>query len=93
MTDTQTIDKSEKRPHHQNKTKRLGVGVKVREKIKGSGVWWVFVNHNRQRISKRVGSKKAALQVAETIQARLKLGLRLFSEGKPEKPPAPTLQA
>ena len=63
MTDTQTIDKSEKRPHHQNKTKRLGMGVKVREKIKGSGVWWVFVNHNRQRISKRVGSKKAALQV------------------------------
>ncbi len=93
MTDTQSIDKSEKRRHHQSKIKRLGVGVKIREKIEGSGVWWVFVNHNRQRISKRVGSKKAALKVAETIQARLKLGLRLFSEGKPEKPPAPTLQA
>ena len=25
------------------------MGVKVREKITGSGVWWVFVNHNKTK--------------------------------------------
>jgi integrase len=25
------------------------MGVKIREKVKGSGVWWVFVNHRGER--------------------------------------------
>jgi hypothetical protein len=26
------------------------MGVTVREKVKGSGVWWIFVNHNERKI-------------------------------------------
>ncbi len=50
------------------------MGVKIREKPKGSGVWWVFVNHNGKRKSKRVGGEKAAREAAERIEAKLILG-------------------
>lgn len=50
------------------------MGVTVREKPSGSGVWWVFVNHKNQRTSKRVGSEKAARKVAEQLEAHLVLG-------------------
>jgi len=36
------------------------MGVKVKEKVEGSGVYWVFINHNGRRASKRVGTEKAA---------------------------------
>jgi len=79
------IDKNGTALHPQ--AKRLGVGVTVREKIKGSGVWWVFVNHKRQRTSIKVGRRRAALKVGETIQAQLKLGFFPMQQEK-----APTLQ-
>ncbi len=79
------IDKNGTALHPQ--AKRLGVGVTVREKIKGSGVWWVFVNHKRQRTSIKVGRRRAALKVGETIQAQLKLGSFPKQQEK-----APTLQ-
>src|SRR5262245_26613714 len=64
------------------------MGVKVREKVKGSGVWWVFISNKGERSSRRVGAEKAALKVAEIIQARLKLG----EEALPKpKTLAPTL--
>ena len=50
------------------------MGVTVKEKVPGSGVYWVFVNHKNQRTSKRVGSEKAALKVAEQLEAHLALG-------------------
>ncbi|MDY6951007.1 MAG: site-specific integrase [Thermodesulfobacteriota bacterium] len=50
------------------------MGVKVREKVKGSGEWWVFINHQGRRKSKRVGSEDLALEVAKKIEARLTLG-------------------
>ena len=63
------------------------MGVKVREKVKQSGVWWVFISHNGRRTSRKVGSEKAALEVARKIQAKLTL-----EEALPErKPPAPIL--
>jgi len=65
------------------------MGVKVREKIKGSGVWWVFVNHNGTRRSKKVGTERLAEKVKEVMEARLKLGQPLFAEK--ERPPLPTL--
>ena len=65
------------------------MGVKVREKIKGSGVYWVFINHRGKRTSRQVGSKKAADKVKENIEARLKLGQDALPN---EKPPALTLQ-
>ncbi|MDY6987943.1 MAG: site-specific integrase [Thermodesulfobacteriota bacterium] len=50
------------------------MGVKVREKVKGSGEWWVFINHQGRRKSKRVGSEDLALEVAKKIEAKLTLG-------------------
>ncbi len=50
------------------------MGVRVREKPKGSGSWWVFVNHQGQRKAKRVGDKKTAKVVADKLAARLALG-------------------
>ena len=54
----------------------------VREKIKGSGVWWVFVHHKGYKTSMTVGKdKRFALALAEKINAQLVLGdLRIFQE-------------
>ncbi|ADK85091.1 integrase family protein [Desulfarculus baarsii DSM 2075] len=49
------------------------MGVVVREKDSGSGVWWVFVNEDGHRTSRKVGSKRLALEVAEKIKAKLVL--------------------
>ena len=62
------------------------MGVKVREKAQGSGVFWIFVNHNGQRTSRQVGSKKAAEQAKQQIEAKLTLGQWL-----PEETPKKTL--
>jgi len=60
------------------------MGVKVRQKTKGKGnPWWVFVSHNGQRTSRKVGDKKAAEAVASTIRAKLQLGEFGFEEQKP----------
>ncbi|MGD0266049.1 MAG: tyrosine-type recombinase/integrase [Candidatus Methylomirabilota bacterium] len=51
------------------------MGAKIREK---SGAWWVFVNHQGRRTSKRIGpgeaGRKAAREAAGKIQAKLALG-------------------
>jgi integrase len=49
------------------------MGVKVREKPTGSGVWWIFINHNGRRKSKRIGSESAAREAAAKIEAKLVL--------------------
>ena len=60
-------------------------GVKVREKIKGSGEWWIFVNHCGKRKSKKVGTdKKTAFKTAKIIEAKLVLG-DMQIEGKNNK--------
>jgi integrase len=51
------------------------MGVKVREKPPGSGIFWVFINHNSRRKSKKIGNdEKIANGVAEKIKAKLVLG-------------------
>lgn len=51
------------------------MGVKIREKPKGSGVWWLFINHRGKRRSKKVGKDKtAARQMAKKLEAKLTLG-------------------
>jgi len=65
------------------------MGVKVREKVKGSDEWWVFIAHNGRRTSRKVGSEKAALEVAKKIEAKLILGEAFLQE---KKPPVPTLE-
>jgi integrase len=51
------------------------MGVKVREKSPGSGIFWVFINHNNRRKSKKIGmDEDVANEVAEKIKAKLVLG-------------------
>jgi integrase len=51
------------------------MGVKIREKPLGSGIFWVFINHNSRRKSKKIGTDEVkANEVAEKIKARLVLG-------------------
>lgn len=50
------------------------MAVRVREKPKGSGVWWIFINHQGQRKSKKIGKdEKIARKAAEKIKAKLVL--------------------
>jgi integrase len=51
------------------------MGVKVRERPKGSGIHWVFIDHQGQRKAKKIGKdKKLANDIAKKIQARFTLG-------------------
>ena len=51
------------------------MSVKVREKPKGSGEYWIFIHHNGKRKSKKIGkNKKLANDVAKKIEAKLALG-------------------
>ena len=61
------------------------MGVRVRERPPNSGVFWVFIHGGGKRRSKKVGSEKAALEVAKRIEARLVLGEFDIME-KEEKP-------
>jgi len=66
------------------------MGGRVREKIKDSGEWWVFIAHQGRRTSRKVGDRKAAREAASKIQARLTLGKGAF--GEKAKLSAPTLE-
>jgi len=51
------------------------MAVTVREKKKGSGEWWIFINHQGKRKAKKVGTdKKMAKDVARKIEQRLVVG-------------------
>jgi integrase len=50
------------------------MGVKVREKVKDSGEWWVFINHKGKRRSKKIGDKRTANTVARKVRQRLAAG-------------------
>ncbi|MEW6671764.1 MAG: site-specific integrase [Thermodesulfobacteriota bacterium] len=64
------------------------MGVTIREKPQGSGIWWIFINHKGRRKSKKIGTDEAkAREVAEKAKAKLVLG-ELDIE-KPKKPTAP----
>src|SRR5262249_43956631 len=60
--------------HEQPERRAADMGVRVREKVEGSGVWWVFVSQNRVRQSKCVGDKKAANAVASELRKRISEG-------------------
>ena len=62
------------------------MGVRIREKPKASGVWWVFIHHAGRRTSRRVGDQEAAEEVARQIQARLTLGQDALPERKTSAP-------
>ena len=50
------------------------MGVRVREKVKGSKVYWLFINRGGRRKAKCVGDKKAAELAATKIRAKLAEG-------------------
>ncbi|MFC1591971.1 tyrosine-type recombinase/integrase [Thermodesulfobacteriota bacterium] len=50
------------------------MGVKVRERPKGSGVYWIFIDHNGKRKSKKVGDKKTANALAQKTRQRIASG-------------------
>lgn len=61
------------------------MGVTLRQKVKGKGKpWWVFINHNGKRKSIKVGSKVAAQELQEKIQAKLQLGDLSINEERPK---------
>jgi integrase len=50
------------------------MGVKVREKPKGSGVYWIFINNGGTRKSKKVGKdRKLANLLAKKLEAKMTL--------------------
>jgi integrase len=62
------------------------MGVKVREKKKGSGVWWIFIDHQGRRKAKKIGKdKKIAEQIAKKVEAKLVLGDMGLVENKTDK--------
>ena len=67
------------------------MGVRVREKAQGSGVWWVFVNYEGKRTSRRIGRQKAAEDAAEKIEAALKLGQTALPKKEQKEERCPTL--
>jgi integrase len=50
------------------------MAVIVKEKVKGSNEWWIFINYKGKRKSKKVGSKKAANVVKREVEASLARG-------------------
>ncbi len=51
------------------------MGVKVRERPEGSGIWWIMIDHQAKRKAKKVGkNKKLAEKVAKGIEAKITLG-------------------
>jgi len=51
------------------------MGVKIRERPRGSGQWWVFVDHQGKRKSKKIGENKdLAIEFARKSEAKLILG-------------------
>ena len=66
------------------------MGVVVREKVKGSGIWWVFVCSGNKRPTKRIGTKKAAKEVAAKIEREI--ALQRFKIDSPKESPVVTFR-
>ena len=64
------------------------MGVRVREKKKGSGEWWVFVNHQGKRASQKIGDKRTANAVKKQLEMEIAKG-----EWDTVKSDMPTLDA
>ena len=65
------------------------MAAKVREKKKGSGDWWIFINYQGKRKAKRIGKdKRVALEIAKKIEAKIALGqFQLEEETEGDKVP------
>jgi len=59
------------------------MGVKVRERPKGSGSWWVFIDYQNRRKAVKVGGKREAQARAKEIETALLFGELTTPEGDP----------
>jgi integrase len=67
------------------------MGVKVRERPKGSGIYWVFTDHEGTRKANKIGTnKKLAFEYAKRLEARIVLGQ--FDPHEDAKDETPTLR-
>ena len=41
------------------------MGVKIKERPKDSGIFWLYIDHKGKRKAKKVGSEKAAIEAKE----------------------------
>ena len=63
------------------------MGVKVREKVKDSGEWWLIIHRDGRKVTKRIGNKNAAEQAKKIVEGHLAAGRAPL----PEKKLLPTL--
>ncbi|GJM25041.1 MAG: site-specific integrase [Phycisphaerae bacterium] len=65
------------------------MGVIVKQKVKGRGnPWWVFLNHDGTRRTKRIGDRQAAEAVASALRKKLKAGeFNLVEDSSKSKSP------
>ena len=63
------------------------MSVKIREKLKGSGVWWLFIDHRGKRTDKKIGrDKRLAKEVEAEAEAEAEAqAAEADSDGKTEK--------
>ena len=67
------------------------MGVKVRERPKGSGIYWLFIDFEGKRKAKKVGTnKKLANDLAKQLEAKIVLGH--FELGESDESELPTLK-
>ena len=69
-----------------NRKESIITGVKVRERPKGLGTRWIYIDHQGKRKAKQVGDKKLALEAARKIEAKLTLGDVGITEDKSKVP-------
>lgn len=51
------------------------MGIKVREKKKGSDEWWIYINYCGKRTAKKIGGdKQMAIAISSELEKRLILG-------------------
>ena len=63
------------------------MGVKIKERPEGSGIWWIFIDHKGKRKAKKIGkNKRLALEAAKKIEAKLTLGDFNLDEGSSKIP-------
>src|SRR5262249_25636764 len=82
-----------------NNRKERSMGVAVREKQNGSGIYWLFIRHAGERVSQLVGDKETAEDAKTEILKEIRLGrfdiaamkAARAKEKEDEKPSGPTL--
>lgn len=67
------------------------MGVKIREKIKGSNQWWIFVNFKGTRVSKYAGDLETALDAKKYFERQISCGIYVPPK-KEERKHMPTLR-